>query len=427
VPSLNAISLFSGAGGLDYGFEAAGFETHVALEMAEDCVNTLQRNRPWNVIPKDIHNVSSKEILSVAGLRKGAVDVLFGGPPCQPFSKSGYWSSGDSRRLNDERASTISAYMRCVQDTLPKVFLLENVHGIRYSGKEEGFIAIQELVASINKSEGTNYTISWQVLNAADYGVPQVRKRFFLVAQRDGTIFRFPEATHQNAADGNTSTSTPRPDYVSAWDALACIETDETDPTLRVGGKWADLLPSIPEGENYLWHTNRKGGMPLFGWRTRYWNFLLKLAKDKPAWTVQAHPGPATGPFHWNNRRLSARELAAIQTFPQDIVFTGNRYDTQKQVGNAVPSLLAEIIARAIGAQFFGLQFHTPPKLSVPLSRPIPPPEPVLSVPEQYLIHVGDHAEHPGTGKGPLYRTDRNAPGTDAEDTKVTSQMRLDW
>lgn len=428
MPNLRAISLFSGAGGLDYGFEAAGFETHVALEMADDCVETLRTNRPWNVIPKDIHKVPSEEILNMAGLRRGEVDILFGGPPCQPFSKSSYWSNGDSRRLNDERASTISAYMRCVRDILPKVFLLENVHGINYSGKEEGFIAIQELLNSINKSEGTNYKISWQVLNAADYGVPQLRKRFFLVAQREGDGFCFPEATHHNPTEDNgVFSSLAKPDYVSAWDALARIETEETDVALRVGGKWADLLPSIPEGENYLWHTNRKGGLPLFGWRTRYWNFLLKLAKDKPAWTVQAHPGPATGPFHWNNRRLSANELAALQTFPESITFTGNKYDIQKQIGNAVPSLLAEVIAREIGAQLFGVHYDTPPKLSVPLSRPIPPPETVRSVPEKYLVHIGDHAAHPGTGKGPLYHTNKEGANISTEKTKNVAQIKLEW
>src|SRR5262249_18489369 len=110
-------------------------------------------------------------------------------------------------------------------------------------------------------------------------------------------------------------------------------------------------LPSIPEGENYLWHTARGGGMPLFGWRTRYWSFLLKLAKDRPAWTIQAQPGPATGPFHWTNRRLSSQELCRLQTFPDGLQFDCGRNDVQRMLGNAVPSLVAEVIAREIRGQ----------------------------------------------------------------------------
>ena len=95
------------------------------------------------------------------------------------------------------------------------------------------------------------------------------------------------------------------------------------DEDLAVRGKWADLLPSIPEGSNYLHHTDRGEGMPLFGWRRRYWTFLLKLAKNRPSWTIQAQPGPAVGPFHWSNRRLSVRELSRLQTFPDDVNIVG--------------------------------------------------------------------------------------------------------
>src|SRR5262249_20870024 len=125
---------------------------------------------------------------------------------------------------------------------------------------------------------------------------------------------------------------------------------------LEVRGKWAELLPSIPEGQNYLWHTSRGEGLPLFGWRRRYWNFLLKLAKDRPSWTIQAQPGPAVGPFHWKNRRLSTRELCRLQTFPDNVSIIGDRGSIQRQVGNAVPSLLAEVLARAIRYQLLRLR-----------------------------------------------------------------------
>lgn len=402
--NIPVVSLYTGAGGLDYGFEAAGFETRVAIDLDPDCCETIRLNRSWHVIQGDIVDVTSQTILGVAGLKPGEVPVLIGGPPCQPFSKAAYWR-GDTGRLKDPRANTLREFMRCVHDMLPEVFLLENVHGLRYSGKEEGFNYIFRLTEAINRSRGTNYRIAWAVLNAADYGVPQIRQRLFLVGHREGKVFQFPPPTHTQEVDvgdqlllqeGRRS----RLPYVTAWDAIGDLGDPDEDG-LEVTGRWADLLPTIPEGENYLWHTDRKGGLPLFGWRTRYWSFLLKLAKNRPSWTIQAEPGPAIGPFHWNNRRLSTEEMARLQTFPDGLKFAGNRRSRQRQLGNAVPSLLAEILARAVGEQFFGRTYKQSPKLAVQPKRPIPPPEPIAPVPEKYLSLVGNHAPHPGTGKGP--------------------------
>ena len=120
-------------------------------------------------------------------------------------------------------------------------------------------------------------------------------------------------------------------------------------------------LPSIPEGENYLWHTARGGGIELFGWRRRYWNFLLKLAKDRPSWTIQAQPGPSVGPFHWKNRRLSNRELCRLQTIPDGYSVVGGIRAAHKQIGNAVPSALAEVLALAIREQVFDEVAETGP------------------------------------------------------------------
>lgn len=393
---------------MDYGFEAAGFTTGVALEFDADAVTTLRANRPWPVIDQDIHQTPSEEILERSGAKSGDIALLSGGPPCQPFSKSGYWNRGDSGRLRDPRARTLDAYMRVVADTLPKVFVLENVHGISYSGKEEGMLLLKQLVSEINKEHGVNYALSWSVLNAADYGVPQMRTRFFLVGHREGQVFEFPKPTHANPEkneDVSTEpgSQTPAP-YVTAWDAIGDV-TPNPDEDLNVRGKWADLLPSIPEGENYLWHTDRKGGLPLFGWRRRYWSFLLKLAKDRPSWTIQAQPGPAIGPFHWESRLLSTREMARLQTFPDTIEFTGSRNAIQRQIGNAVPSLLTEVLGRAIRKQFFADVTNGELSLALPYQRPIPDPEPLSEVADKYLDHVGDHSAHPGTGKGRAYTT----------------------
>jgi DNA (cytosine-5)-methyltransferase 1 len=400
---LRSVSLFTGAGGLDLGCEAAGFETCVAVDFDPNCCATLRTNRPWPVLEKDIHQVSSREILDAGGTRRGEVDLLTGGPPCQPFSKSAFWASGDTRRLDDPRASTLSAYMRVVSDLLPKVFLLENVHGIAYSGKEEGFRLLAQIAEEINRRHGTDYQLSWGVVNAADYGVPQMRRRFVLVGHRDGKPFQFPGPTHHDPEAGGGFQSSLFPagqPYVAAWDAIGGRDLIAPGEDLRVRGRWADLLSSIPEGQNYLWHTARRGGLPLFGWRRCYWSFLLKLAKAQPSWTIQAQPGPAIGPFHWENRLLSTEEMARLQTFPTGLAIPGGRTSAQRQLGNAVPSLLAEVLAREIAYQFFSVPLPEQYTFTVGLRRPIPPPEPVKPVAAKYLPLQGVHAEHPGTGKG---------------------------
>jgi len=393
---LNVVSLYTGAGGLDWGFEAAGFKTKVAIEMDYDCCKTMEANTNWEIIQENIHKVSTTEIIEKAGLKKSEIDVLIGGPPCQPFSKSGYWVNGDTKRLNDPRAETLKAFMNLVEEYQPTSFLIENVHGINYSGKEEGFKFIYESIKKINESKGTNYSYSWKVLNAADFGVPQIRVRFFLIAHRDGKKFIFPEPTHKPIEEKFLQNNFGKiiPTYTTSWDAIGDIPIND-DEDLEAKGQWADLLPSIPEGKNYLWHTERGSGQPIFKWRSRYWSFLLKLAKNRPSWTIQAQPGPAIGPFHWKSRRLSVKELAALQTFPRNMTFKGKRGSIQKQIGNAVPSLMGEVLAREIGRQFFDKKYPRKLKYEVKLNRPIPSPEPIEKVPEKYLHLIGDHPDHP--------------------------------
>jgi DNA (cytosine-5)-methyltransferase 1 len=382
------ISLYTGAGGLDLGFEAAGFETAVAIEIDPEAVATLRHNRDWPVLDRDVHSVSSKELLKTARLGVGDADALIGGPPCQPFSKSGYWASGDTLRLDDPRAGTLGAYLRVLRDTLPKTFLLENVPGLAYQKKNEGLELITRTIRKVNRDCGTSYTLTVAKLNAADFGVPQMRERVFVIGARDGQEFSFPAPSH-GQPNG----------YLTAWDAIGDLEDDD-DPELRVRGKWADLLPSIPEGNNYLWHTERGEGLRLFGWRRRYWSFLLKLAKSLPSWTVQAQPGPAIGPFHWKSRRLSARELCRLQTVPDNYTVIGNVASVQRQLGNAVPSALAEVLARSMRRQLLGDEESLGSRLIPIPRRPIPEPEPVRTVPFKYRHMVGDHEAHPGTGQG---------------------------
>jgi DNA (cytosine-5)-methyltransferase 1 len=161
------------------------------------------------------------------------------------------------------------------------------------------------------------------------------------------------------------------------------------------------LLASIPEGANYQHHTARGAGEPLFGWRTRYWSFLLKLAKARPSWTIQAQAGPATGPFHWRSRRLSIAELKRLQCFPDEWDLVGGATSARRQLGNAVPPSIGELLGLAIRRQLLDQQPMPKPPLT-PTARPdCPPPEPPDAVPDRFLELRGEHADHPGAGKGP--------------------------
>ena len=210
----------------------------------------------------------------------------------------------------------------------------------------------------------------WDVINAADFGVPQIRERVFIIGCRDGTEFKFPEPRFFDPLDVGAAHEKREP-YRTAWDALHDI-SDSKEPYLpsRMGGRWGALLPTVPEGGNYLFHTERGEGRPIFEWRSRYWSFLLKLAKSRPSWTIQAQPGSAIGPFHWNNRRLTIREMARLQTFPDSIELVGDQSDVQRQIGNAVPSAIGELIGREIRRQIFGEKIRTDKLTLIPKKAP---------------------------------------------------------
>lgn len=387
----HAISLFSGAGGLDCGLSAAGFKSVVSLDMDSVCAESLSANRCGEVLSGDVARFSAADLLSAAGKRCGEIDVLTAGPPCQPFSKSANWRHGAPRGLQDPRAETLKHMLRLIEGMLPRVVLFENVPGFGGTGPRAGLDFLSAKIARINKRHGTGYRLNSFLVDAANYGVPQHRKRLIVVLDREGRSFEMPPPSH----------GLSRP-FVTAWDAIGDLDRRKADPELSVRGRWADLLPSIPEGENYLWHTDRGGGLPLFGYRTRYWSFLLKLAKARPAWTLPASPSQNTGPFHWRNRLLSVEEMARLQSFPDSWKFAGTRVQQVKQIGNAVPPLLAEVIGLEIRKQLLASRpSQRPPKLLGTSTRRLPPPEPAQPVERAYLALIGSHCAHPGHGKGP--------------------------
>lgn len=401
----SVISLFTGAGGLDLGFHAAGLETAAAVELDHRCCETLNANKsrgyPWEVIEAPIEEVSSETLLAAAKLTAGEADALIGGPPCQPFSKSGYWSKGDSGRLKDPRANTLAEFMRVLRDIRPRTFLLENVSGLAYTGKEEGFRYLLNEIDRINAAAGTRYKVSAKVLNAAWYGVPQTRERIFLVGSRDGREFKFPTGRFYDPETRQAPLLEEQEPFRTAWDALGDLGDPVDLEETQVRGQWADLLPSIPEGLNYLHHTDRGKGLPLFGWRRRYWSFLLKLSKRRPAWTLTAQPGPAIGPFHWESRRLARVELMRLQTFPDGYRVVGTLSEVHRQIGNAVPSALAELLAREMRRQLLDEQVpQREPRLIPPRQPQVPTAEKIRPVPRKYRQLKGSHEPHPGTGMG---------------------------
>jgi DNA (cytosine-5)-methyltransferase 1 len=391
--------LFSGAGGLDLGLEASGLSTVACVEIDPWARQTLHKNRPgWSLPePADVNEAARTLTLRELGLRRGELDLIVAGPPCQPFSKAAGWSATGLRGMNDPRAAAIFNLMRIVASLRPRAVLLENVAGF-FMGRLSALPVLEEGVADINRSHRTNYRWSIATLDAADYGVPQRRKRTFAVARRDGKAFHFPVPTHD-----------AKP--ITAWDALGDLPQTAFVPRV---GSWVELLPAIPEGKNYLHLTNRGDGPELFGWRTRYWSFLLKLARDQPSWTLPASPGPSTGPFHWDNRPLTIAERLRLQGFPDDWQLCGHVRQQIKQVGNATPPPMAEAIAREIVAQLrlgdvaarHDLAVAAP-RLTIARRDDCPGPTPPTKIPRSYTAHVGTFRPHPGEGLGPAPRPRR--------------------
>ena len=359
---MGVISLFSGAGGLDIATERAGktasnrddARVTVCVEWEGDEVQTLRANFDAPVIQDDIRDVTTRQILREAGLKKGEATLIVGGPPCIPFSKSGFWLDY-KKESRDPNASLLDEFARIVREARPEAYILENVYGLTYQTHAAQFSRLLELLRS------AGYSAGWKVLNAADFGVPQLRKRVFVVGRRDGRPFRFPQPTHSGWTEHTRRIDLTKAPYVTSREAIGDLLEGESEPGEVAEGTFADALVSVPPGQNYLWHSERGDGENLFRWRSRYWTFLLRLDPDRPTTTLQAQPGPWVGPFHWENvdgaegqqraRRLRVPELRRLMSFPDDYVLVGDRRSVQRQLGNAVPPLLAEVVIGALYEQ----------------------------------------------------------------------------
>ncbi|MFN8160884.1 MAG: DNA cytosine methyltransferase [Solirubrobacterales bacterium] len=357
---MDAISLFSGAGGLDLGCEAAGFKTVAAVELDQTARSTMHANRRHffpnlreNAVLSDIMDTEPRDLLERSGLERGEAALLHGGPPCTPFSKSGYWLAY-KRAGADPRASLLDEYVRMLGGIRPRAFLMENVYGLAYRNQNR---AVLERFLCATRDAG--YVVDFRVLLAADLGVPQLRQRLFCVGFRRDLLqpasrewrFPWPEPTHSGPHETRKGWDAGLPRHMSAGEALASLpaELNPPEPEEKVGGTHADSLRKVPPGENYLFWTAQRGHpRPRFEWRSRYWSFLLKLHPERPSPTIQGQPGPWVGPFHWDSRRLRVPEVKRLMTFPDEFEVLGARREQQLQLGNAVPPKLGEAVASAI-------------------------------------------------------------------------------
>ena len=351
------ISLFSGAMGLDLGLEAAGLDIALTLECSPFPAATIVRNRPsLPLIDRPIEDVSSFEILEMARLKPGQPFAVVGGPSCQVFS-----TAGQRKSLGDPRSTMFRHFVRVIRDTRPKFFVMENVRGLlsaavrhrplRQRGpghppleREEQLGSAFAVVAETLRELG--YYCVFDILNAADYGVPQTRQRLVIIGSRDGKKVLFPEPTHDS--DGANGL----PKWRTLRDALQGINEDKADYYLFCPAK-ERYLRLIPEGGNWRQLPEELKSMAL-GRAFQSWGgrsgFFRRLSRERPSPALTTRPdSKATTLCHPTELRpLSVGEYARIQQFPDDWVFEGTVRKKYEQVGNAVPIGLATVLGKTL-------------------------------------------------------------------------------
>jgi DNA (cytosine-5)-methyltransferase 1 len=267
---MDAISLFSGAGGLDLGCESAGFETVAVVELDDTARATMLANRRRffprlrdEAVLTDILKTRPGDLLERAGLRRGEATLLHGGPPCTPFSKSGYWLEY-KRAGADPRASLLDEYVRMLRGIQPRAFLMENVYGLAYRNQNRAV-----LDRFLRASRDSGYAVDLRILLAADLGVPQLRQRLFCVGVRRDLLgehsrtweFRWPEPTHSGPHETRKGWDEELPRHATAGEALASLPArmNPSEPEEEIDGTHADSLRKVPPGENYLFWTAERG------------------------------------------------------------------------------------------------------------------------------------------------------------------------
>jgi len=337
----NIIDLFCGAGGLSYGFERAGFKVLLGIDNDPAALKTFEINhRGSKSICADITKTSYNDIKTVTGA--AAIDVIVGGPPCQGMSLSG------PRKFDDPRNKLYLSFIRLVNEIQPKAFIIENVPGLT------GLFGSEIKNSIIKTFRDIGYQIECEILCSADYGVPQTRRRVVFVGYKTGK-FKYPDINKKQISCAEALSdlpplvettgeqempyhTEPRSEYQklmrkrskSVKNHIAAKHSENVQKTISL----------IPPGGNYK-------SLPKGYKSTRNFHVAwTRFPDDKPAPTID------TGHrhhFHYKYDRVpTVRECARIQSFPDDFVFTGNKTEQFRQVGNAVPPLMAERIAEQV-------------------------------------------------------------------------------
>ena len=318
---------------MDLGFKRAGFNIIWAIDNNKDAVSAYKRNVGAEIVCGDIVTVNIDEIPHA--------DILIGGPPCQSFSLAG------NRHCDDERGRLVWRYLDILEKISPKAFLFENVVGLMSAKDREGNKILGDLLETFEK---IGYHVSWKLVNAADYGVPQMRKRVIIVGLKEG-CFEFPETTHnENGTDGKKR-------YVSVKEAIGDLPeagtanslTEHDYPTMseldkyicsnvKPGGNYMDIPDDVPSVR--IRRLKRDGG---------HTTCYGRMLPDKPSYTVNTYfnrPNVGCNIHYGSDRIITLREAMRLQTFPDDYNFdTKSKQGKNLIVGNAVPPLLAYVLA----------------------------------------------------------------------------------
>jgi len=336
---MKVVDLFAGCGGLSYGFKLAGFDIVLGIDCDRDCAKTFLKNHPGSdFIVGDIKKISEEQLRQKIGKRK--ISVLVGGPPCQGFSVSG------KRVFMNPQNSLYLEFFRILDILNPEFVLLENVPGLKslYKG--------QALINILMEFKKRGFFAAPELLVASDYGVPQSRKRLFIVASKKG-LFEFPKpypkkitlseaisdlSLLENKNEDDKYISPPQNEYQKfmrkkskkVYNHIAVNHSERTKNIIRL----------VPEGGNYK-------SLPKELQNTRKVNIAwTRLDSSKPSLTID------TGHRHhfhpWTDRVPTVRESARIQSFPDNFIFYGSKTSQYRQVGNAVPPLLACAVAKQI-------------------------------------------------------------------------------
>ncbi len=365
---LTAIDLFCGCGGISAGLRSLGFKVLAGVDVEPNYISSFQHNFPNSKsLRLDLANTSPKEFMRLLGIGKGEITLLAGGPPCQGFSKN---VPRKNRYLEDSRNKLIQVFLDYCKELQPRFILMENVAEMK-NGFEKSYT--EEILLRLSE-EG--YTVTYAVLNSADFGVPQRRRRAFFIANLYEIKFKLPESTHTKEKQHNLFSI---PSYVTVWEAIGDLpsrnHTDNIDnlsqyecqpfsdfqKLMRNGNKTVtnhiarflqprqfERLSSIEAGQGMKdlpSHLQTKGG---------YSGAYGRLTKDMIAPTITRwvfHPGSGRWGHPVDTRLLTIREIARIQSFPDNYEFIGTYVQKAGQLGNAVPPLLVKRILESMLAQ----------------------------------------------------------------------------